>query len=266
MLGTLAGRARDARNRRILGDDVAVQVMAGLDPRTRQLAESELGVTDDAATSVALRARMIDDRVRACLQRAPDAVVLHLGCGLATRYERLAPAESVTWFDVDQPPVIALRAHLLGGDTPTHRLVAGDVVDPRILDGVPTGRPTLLVAEGLTMYLTPETGGALLARVVDRFGGSAGPNGMVFDVFSRLGIRLQVVNSVVRRSGSRLEWGVDDPRALERLGLRLEEDLTVSDMLDVGAPYVSEHAADLYRRLVRFGPMRRMARILRYSF
>ena len=30
---------------------------------------------------------------------------------------------------------------------------------------------------------------ALLAWVVDRFGGSAGPNGMVFDVFSRLGIR-----------------------------------------------------------------------------
>ena len=57
------------------------------------------------------------------------------------------------------------------------------------------------------MYLTEADGLALLRRVVARF-----PSGeLQFDAFSRFGIRFQVVNAVVRRSGSTLHWAIEKP-------------------------------------------------------
>lgn len=62
-----------------------------------------------------------------------------------------------------------------------------------------------MIAEGLTMYLEPAEGIALLCRVVDRF-----PSGeLQFDAFSRLGIRAHWTNAVVRRAGATLHWGID---------------------------------------------------------
>jgi hypothetical protein len=48
---------------------------------------------------------------------------------------------------------------------------------------------------------------ALLRRVVDRFASGE----LQFDSFSTFGIRTQVINTVVRRSGSKLHWGIDGP-------------------------------------------------------
>lgn len=64
-----------------------------------------------------------------------------------------------------------------------------------------------MIGEGLTMYLTQEDGVALLHRVVDRFGSGE----LQFDAFNWLGIRSQVLNTVVRRSGSTLRWAINKP-------------------------------------------------------
>ena len=66
------------------------------------------------------------------------------------------------------------------------------------------------------MYLTEADGVALLRRVVEHF-----PSGeLQFDAFSRSGIRAQVVNTVVRRSGSTLHWGDRPARRHRRRGAR----------------------------------------------
>ncbi|MGK5558782.1 class I SAM-dependent methyltransferase [Actinomadura kijaniata] len=63
---------------------------------------------------MALRARRLDDWCAAFLGRHPDAVVLHLGCGLDSRVFRLDPGPSVSWFDVDLPNVVDLRDRRVG--------------------------------------------------------------------------------------------------------------------------------------------------------
>jgi O-methyltransferase involved in polyketide biosynthesis len=137
----------------------------------------------------------------------PRATVLHLGCGLDSRYHRIDPGPDVEWFDVDYPDVAALRSRLFP-ERAHHHVVATSVTDPEYLADVPADRPTLVLGEGLTMYLEAEDGLDLLRRVVDRF-----PSGeLQFDAFNRLGIRSQWMNAVVRRSGSTLRWGIDGPR------------------------------------------------------
>ena len=64
-----------------------------------------------------------------------------------------------------------------------------------------------MVGEGLTMYLTEEAGVGLLRRIVDH-----APSGeLQFDAFSRFGIKTQWTNTVVRRAGATLYWGIDGP-------------------------------------------------------
>ncbi|XVQ85661.1 class I SAM-dependent methyltransferase [Microbispora siamensis] len=50
---------------------------------------------------------------RSFLADHPDAVVLHLGCGLDARVYRIDPPATVDWYDLDYPPVIELRQQFL---------------------------------------------------------------------------------------------------------------------------------------------------------
>jgi O-methyltransferase involved in polyketide biosynthesis len=148
LLGTLYGRALDARSENpILRDAFAADLIPRIDYDFRKL-----GIGNDDAVGVAMRARLLDRWTAAFIDRYPDATVLHLGCGLDSRGFRVDPPPSVRWFEVDYPDVIELRRRLY----PTraaHRLIGSSVTDERWLDEVAAGTSVMIVAEGLLMYL-----------------------------------------------------------------------------------------------------------------
>jgi O-methyltransferase involved in polyketide biosynthesis len=219
-LGTLYGRALDSRRSDpILGDTAADEAVRRIDYDFRRL-----GVNENTAVSVAIRANAIDKLARAWLAEHPDAIVLHLGCGMDTRVFRLDPPPTVEWFDVDYPEVVDVRSRLFP-DRPGYTMIGSSVTDFEWLDQVPGDREALIVAEGLTMYLTAQSGGELIRRLVGKF-----PSGrIVADFFSSLGIKAQLVNPVVRRSGATLHWGIDDPHELARYGARVVSCLDATD-------------------------------------
>ncbi|WP_116372831.1 class I SAM-dependent methyltransferase [Mycobacterium sp. MFM001] len=202
MLATFYAKALDADfPKPILGDRYAKEIVERIDYDWTKTA-----INARRAPSVATRTAHFDAWVRQFLAVHPEATVLHLGCGLDARFFRLQPGPTVEWYDVDYPEVAALRTQLYPAGEHYH-VVAASVTDPAWLAEIPTGRPTLMIGEGLTMYLTEQDGIALLRRVVDRFGSGE----LQFDAFNWLGIRLQVLNTVVRRSGSALQWAINKP-------------------------------------------------------
>ncbi|MGH3678188.1 MAG: class I SAM-dependent methyltransferase [Mycobacterium sp.] len=202
MLATLYAKALDADfDNPVLGDRYAKEILERIDYDWKKTA-----ITPRTSPSVTTRTAHFDNWAREFLSAHPEAVVLHLGCGLDSRFFRLAPGPGVEWYDVDYPDVAALRNQLFPAREHYH-VVAASVTDPGWLADVPADRPTLMIAEGLTMYLTEEDGVALLRRVVEH-----APSGeLQFDAFNRLGIKSQWINAVVRRSGSTLHWGIDGP-------------------------------------------------------
>jgi O-methyltransferase involved in polyketide biosynthesis len=89
-------------------------------------------------------------------------------------------------------------------ERPGYTLIGTSVLDPRWSEGLPTDRPTFIVAEGLTMYLPEQQGTPLFSRLVHQF-----PTGeLAFDMFSRAAIRLGKLKPVVRRTGPTLYWGL----------------------------------------------------------
>jgi O-methyltransferase involved in polyketide biosynthesis len=216
-----------------------------------------------AATSIALRARQFDLWTTTFVARHPEAVVLHLGCGLDTRVYRIDPPPTVSWFDVDYPEVIDLRQRLYP-QRHGYTMLASSVLDPHWVQVVPKDRPTFIVAEGLSMYLPERDGTPLFARLVNYV-----PMGeLAFDAFSRVAIRLGMLNPVVRRTGSVLQWGINDPRSLERSipRLHLVEDLRPYDLTGPGIHKLPGGYRFFLWLMRRIPALANLARLLRYRF
>ena len=95
-------RALDSQwPRPILGDRLAYDVVGKIDYDF-----AGLGVQTSVACQTALRAKMLDNRVRAFVAEHPDAVVVDLGAGLDSGFYRVDPPESVDWYSVDLPGII----------------------------------------------------------------------------------------------------------------------------------------------------------------
>jgi O-methyltransferase involved in polyketide biosynthesis len=58
--------------------------------------------------------REMDRYAQDFLGRHPEAVVVHIGCGLDSRFDRV-DNDQVEWYDLDLPEVIELRRKLVGG-------------------------------------------------------------------------------------------------------------------------------------------------------
>ncbi len=177
-----------------------------------------LGVGESRALSIAVRARKFDLLASAFLADHPEATVLHVGCGMDSRVFRVDPPAGVHWFDVDDPEVVDLRRRLYperaGYDT-----IGSSLADLDWLDRVPRERPALILAEGVTMYLTEEIVRALLSRLTQHF-----PSGQIaLDAHSRQLVRwLARSGAGVRQTGAAFGWGIDDPQDIRKLEPRLE--------------------------------------------
>ncbi|MDT5170171.1 MAG: hypothetical protein QOD02_3502 [Mycobacterium sp.] len=257
MLATLYLKALDADfNRPVLGDRYAKEAVSRLDYDFR-----EIGITARWAPLITVRTAQYDIWARQFLAVHQRCTVVHLGCGLDSRVFRLDPGPGVQWYDVDYPAVIALREQIYRTRAQYH-LLATSATDLSWLDQIPADRPVLLLAEGISMYLTEDEGVSLLRRVVDRF-----PSGeLQIDFYNRLAIKSQKAHTLVRRTGSTLHWAVDSPQdILSRVpGIRL---LTAATLFDASTFGRASTGFRLAKGLVRtVPPLRTALQYHRYAF
>jgi O-methyltransferase involved in polyketide biosynthesis len=182
---------------------------------------SALRVPNGTRATVFLRAQKIDDTVRNFLAEHPGGVVLHLGCGLDTRFQRVDDGK-VLWYDLDLPDVIAIRRKLFE-ETDRYHLLAYPVTEMDWMQCVPHNPQAVLVAaEGLLMYLTEEQVKALVLKLQQTFPRCE----LVCDVFSALTARNVGRNPSLKKTGAQIHWGVDDARTIEEWGqgIRLVEE------------------------------------------
>jgi O-methyltransferase involved in polyketide biosynthesis len=215
---------------------------------------------------VSLRASIFDRWVREFIAGHPDAIVLHLGCGLDSRVFRLDPPASVQWFDVDYPEVIALRRRLFP-ERPGYTMIGSPVTDRAWLDAVPADRPTMIVAEGLFMYLDPGEVPGFVDRLTARPPGGE----LALDAFSRLGAKLIVKHQAVKATGAAMGWTTEDPRELAAQvpRLRLIDDFTAYDPRGYDPRQVARlsWAARMTVRMFAVIPrLGKISRLLRYRF
>lgn len=212
LLIPLRGRAEDrSSTHSLLHDELAAAVAQRLGDDVASI-RSGSGV----ALGVALRSRIIDRAVEAFVRAHPGAVVVELGSGLDTRMYRLGLTE-VAWYDVDFPDVIALRRALIP-EYPPAQAIGASLLDPGWTDAIPTGRPTILVADGLFGFLSEHQNRQVLRHITRTFAGGE----LVFSAYSALTARLtgHYTKSVGMPADFR-GFGFNDPYRVESLDPQL---------------------------------------------
>ncbi|MCS7476986.1 class I SAM-dependent methyltransferase [Umezawaea endophytica] len=242
----------------ILGDRYAEEAMRGLDPDydKRRFGTSQMGL------AAVVRAKAHDDWARAFLAEHPDAVVLHLGCGLDARAYRIDPPPTVDWYDLDYPAIVELRRRFLP-PREHYTLIGSSVTDLTWLDRVPRGRPVLVIAEGLVPYLTETDVRRLLTSVVDAF-----PTGQVqVDTVAVWAWRTSKWDPTLRKYGTRFHCGFDDPAVLADCHPRLEyvDEAPMNDSPELMAK-APANVRRAYRLLNLLPGLRRSTRIVRFRF
>ncbi|MGD2148462.1 MAG: class I SAM-dependent methyltransferase, partial [Anaerolineae bacterium] len=219
-----------------------------------------LRVPHKTVVLVCQRAKMIDTVTLAFLEQHPGGVVVQLGSGLDSRFWRVDDG-LVTWYDLDMPPVVELRRQLFTAPERYH-LLAASVTDLAWVDSVAAGgRPVLVVAEGLLMYLAEDEVRRLVLRLTDAFPGCR----LIADVFSRLTACSAARHPSLHTTGATLGWGIDDARELETWapGIRLLEEWYFTDDPDLARLSIGYRLA--YKLAGMFRIVRRAHRVVYYQ-
>lgn len=173
-----------------------------------------------------VRLAVFDRFVREFLAQHPAATVVHLGCGLDARYQRVDNGQ-VTWFDLDLPEVVALRRRMLP-ESARDRYLAASVTEEDWMDEVGgADSPILFVAEAVLPYLQRAQVKEMVVRLRRRFPGAQ----LVCDVCTPFAVRIDNLHLLAAGSAARMHWAVRDPRELESWdqGIRLVESFSYFD-------------------------------------
>lgn len=202
--------ARAAETRRadaLIRDERAVELVDQIDYDF-----SKLSWDWSTQVGVAIRTEILDDATRAFLSKHPDALIINIAAGLDTRFYRLDNGQ-LTWVDVDLPNSMALRRTFFN-DTERHLYVTGSVLEDAWCAEVPKGRPTLVIIEGLCMYLAPEETQGLLDRIARFFPGAE----VLMECVSPFLADKSAPYFWVRGMAARFRGGLEDGRDVEAWG------------------------------------------------
>ena len=200
----LYGKAYVSRKGIILADPKAEQLWAGAAFPLKGKSRSKW-----LAYYMGMRAAVFDNWLREQMKDGEGTMVLHLGCGLDSRVERVG-TRGCLWYDVDFPEVIRERRRHYG-ETEHYRMVGADVRDRTWLEGIP-GTRAVVVMEGISMYLTTGELQGVLKNLSQHFGQVH----VLMDCYTTFAARASRFKNPINDVGVTRVYGLDDPGVLEQ--------------------------------------------------
>ena len=172
-----------------------------------------------------LRAKKYDQYAINFLKKHPDGVIINIGCGLDTRFFRIDNG-ALHFFDLDLPNMIVLKRQLLE-ENERYTLLATSVLDFSWMDQVSAlKQPSLILAEGVFMYLSEEQVKELVLELQRQFPDAE----LVCELTNRTWVEgfwgkiaaIKMKQRVKISNGARFKFGVSDAKELESWGEGIE--------------------------------------------
>jgi methyltransferase (TIGR00027 family) len=137
----------------------------------QRLAKGKIRITANKKLTafLALRTRKFDRYCQEFLNHAPNGIIVELGCGLSSRFSRI-DNNTVEWYDLDLPEVIAIRKQF-SQETQRNHMIAASVLDTQWMKQLPTKKNIIFIAEGLLMYLHEDDVKSLVLKLQQQFPG-----------------------------------------------------------------------------------------------
>ncbi len=229
LLLTVALRAFDTRQQQpILGDGKSVELMQQIDYDFERFAKGSL--MSRLGTNV--RLKYFDTCARGHIAEHKQPVIIMLGCGLDSRYDRLDGDSRAVFYELDLPEVIALRKKLLPETDNNHQL-GYSMFDPAWMKQIKNAHPDgnfLFIIEGVLMYFAETQIRSLLCTIADTFPGAV----ICCDVLSVWASKNTKRHDTLRKMQASFKWGLDDDKELTRWHPRLQLVASASIMWQMG--------------------------------
>lgn len=184
------------------------------DPTAEEIWKKEAFPLDPKAKSkwlayyMGMRSAVFDRYVKDELSKSEDAVVLHLGCGMDSRCNRVG-TENALWFDIDFPEVITERRKYYQ-ETDHYHMISTDVRCPDYLKALPQNVAAIVVMEGISMYLQP----AELQDVLQNLTAYFSAVSVLMDCYTTFAAKASKYKNPINQVGVTKVYGLDDPAVI----------------------------------------------------
>ncbi|KMY65911.1 hypothetical protein AAU61_20005 [Desulfocarbo indianensis] len=257
LLITVYFRAKEsARKDGIIRDKFAEECVGRMEYNFDKFDKDRLSVV-----GVAVRTEVIDEIVSHFLKENPEAIIVNIGAGLCTRFQRVDNG-SITWFELDVPQALDLRKKFISPSPPRYRYIKKSAFDYTWMDDVASvadddkGK-VLMVAEGVLMYFDESDVKELFRQIRARFPTAE----VVTDTMPKFSTKMSIKHhKSVSQTQARFKWGLGKTSELYSWNL--------------GIDLIKEYSL-LYRHTKRFGLIsllrfipwgRRLTRLIHFRF
>jgi O-methyltransferase involved in polyketide biosynthesis len=248
-----------AQDNPILKDEKARQILGQV-----EYDFGGLRVPQKTVVTLSIRARQLDIYTQEFIDQHPNALILHLGCGLDSRCLRVERRETI-WYDLDLPDVIDLRRKFYT-ESDVYHLIPSSVTNLAWLELVsPKDRPVFVVAEGLMMYLQESEVRDLILCLHQTLPGCS----LVFDAFSKMTVARVESHPSLKKTGASVKWGIDDPHEIESWvessggDIQLQEEWFFSQSADIAR--LGWFYRFMFRLTAAFPTVQKAQRLLYYT-
>ncbi len=240
MLQTIYARAKESKGRGAIRDPKAEEIIDRLD-YDFSLADKDAAMHN----GVIARTIVLDRLVSGWLASHAGAVVVNIACGLDTRCYRMKGYAH--WYNLDLPETIAVRAKLLP-ENDTISQIAMSAMDNWGIEISEADKPTLIIIEGLTMYLSEADVKRIFEVIAARFGSAT-----VFVETMNLMIVKHFKEKSIEGSHAKFTWGIKNGAELAKLlpCFRFKEEHSLTEGMAEFVP--------IYRFLGKFGFVRNIS-------
>ena len=220
MLQTLYARAAySKRPEHKFYDAKAVEIVSHIDYDFTNAGKDAL-----MSNGVIARTILLDCMVSDFIRENPDGTVINIACGLDMRCYRLDNGK-IRWYNLDLPETIEIRRRFVQEEG-RFSMIAGSAIDENWGDEIEIHGKTLVVIEGLTMYLRESDVQKILSSIADKFERTE----IIMETMSPFVVK-HVKEKSINASQAKFTWGVKSGKELEQLvpGLRWIKDVSLAE-------------------------------------
>ena len=168
-----------------------------------------------------VRSAVFDEWVKQQMSNAPDAVVIHIGCGMDSRAIRVGDKDH-KWYDVDFTEVIGERKRYYA-ETDDYKMIAGDARDCGWLTTIPEKKSAIVVMEGVSMYLTTDEMRNLTDCLCTHFESIM----LLVDAYTSFAAKMSKRRNPINDVGVTEVYGIDNPQSYQSEKLAFAKEHTM---------------------------------------
>ncbi|MCI1648084.1 MAG: class I SAM-dependent methyltransferase [Bacteroides sp.] len=203
-------RAKESKRKNaIIHDELACKIVGEIDYNFSKFENASM-----SALGCVIRGRHFDKKVQQFILREKNPIVVNIGCGLDTRYQRIQQKQDAIFYELDLPDVMELRKQLLPHPDTNDIPLTASLLETDWMDALKKKHPNshfIFILEGVIMYFYEKQIKTTLTRLASRF-----PGGEIhFDVCGTMFLKRGVKNDSIKHTNAKFRSGINNGKIIE---------------------------------------------------